>query len=141
MSRALFAVAVAVAVFAVAATAAFAINPTEGVKLSADAGSTVSGLATAGRRGKGTHVVFVVRGLQPGAKVRGVMQAGTCAKPSASFATAGSATADAKGVARWSAGVLFRGEPVAWSTISDGAHHFSVVGVRRLACGVVPGMS
>jgi hypothetical protein len=143
MSRVLRATAVlAVAFVAIAvASAAFAVNPTEGVKLSAVGGSKVTGLATAGQRGKGTHVVFVVRGLEPGAKVRAVMHAGRCAKPGASFATAGTATADAKGVARWSAGVLFRGEPVAWSTISDGAHHFSIVGARRLACGVVPGMS
>jgi hypothetical protein len=141
MPRVLAATAVLAVAFVAVATAALAVNPTEGVKLTAVGGSKVSGLATAGARGKGTHVVFVVRGLEPGAKVRAVMQAGKCSKPSASFATAGSATADANGVARWSASVLFRGEPVTWSTISDGAHHFNVVGARRLACGVVPGMS
>src|SRR5882672_4922013 len=114
MSRVLRATAVLAVAFVAVATAAFAVNPTEGVKLSAVGGSKVSGLATAGARAKGTHVVFVVRGLQPGAKVRAVMQAGKCAKPSASFGTAGSATADAEGVARWSANVLFRGLPVAW---------------------------
>jgi hypothetical protein len=138
MSRAFLVAAIFAAAFA---ATALAVNPTEGVKLSAVSGSKVTGLATAGQRGKGTHVVFVVRGLQSGAKVRAVMQAGKCSKPSASFATAGSATADAKGVARWSASVLFRGQPVAWSTISDGAHHFTIVGAGRLACGVVPGMS
>lgn len=127
--------------FAVVASVAFGANPTEGVRLTAVGGSKVSGLATAGARGKGTQVSFVVRGLQPGTKVHAVMQAGTCAKPSASFATAGSATADANGVARWSAGVRFHGQPVGWSTIADGAHHFSIVGARRLACGAVPGMN
>ena len=141
MSRVLRTTAAGAVAFASVAATAFAHGPTEGVKLSAVGSSRVSGLATAGQRGKGTRVVFTVRGLQPGAKVRAVMQAGTCAKPGASFATAGKATANASGVARWSADVLFHGMPVAWSTISDGAHHFSIVGVGRLACGVVPGMS
>jgi hypothetical protein len=141
MSRVFRTAAVAAVACAAVAAAALAVNPTEGVRLSAVGGSKVTGLATAGALGKGTHVVFVVRGLRPGAKVRAAMQAGTCRKPSASFATAGGASADAKGVARWSAAVLFRGQPVAWSTIADGAHHFSIVGASALACGVVPGMS
>jgi hypothetical protein len=141
MSRAFRTAAVVAVACAAVAAPAFAVNPTEGVRLSAVGGSKVTGLATAGARGKGTHVVFAVRGLRPGAKVRAVMRAGTCAKPGASFAAAGGATANAKGVARWSAAVLFHWQPVAWSTIADGAHQFSIVGAGTLACGVVPGMS
>jgi hypothetical protein len=75
------------------------------------------------------------------ANVRAVMQAGNCKKHGASFATVGSARANANGVARWSASVLFRTEPVAWDVIADGAHVFRIVGgARALACGVVPGM-
>jgi hypothetical protein len=93
LSGVLKATAFLVFAFPAVATAAFGANLTESVKLTAVGGSGVHGVATAGARGKGTQVRFVVRGLQPGAEVRAVMQAGTCAKSSASFAAAGRAEA------------------------------------------------
>jgi hypothetical protein len=124
------------------AAGAAAANPIEGVILKPVATSGVTGKADAGARGVGTFVRFKVRGLAPNATVRALMQAGTCKKYGASFATAGAATANANGVASWSAKVLFRTEPVSWDVIADGAHIFRIVGGgRTLACGVVPGMS
>jgi hypothetical protein len=136
-------IAAAVAAAAlVLAGGAVAVNPIEGVTLKAVAKSGVTGKADAGARGLGTFVRFRVRGLAPNARVRAFMQAGNCKKHGASFATAGSATADANGVATWSASVLFRTEDVPWDVVADGAHIFRIVGGgRTVACGVVPGMS
>jgi Cu/Zn superoxide dismutase len=133
---------VAILVVALAtAGAALAVNPTETVPLKA-AGSPVRGTVTAGAAGKGTRVVFKLRGLPANAAVRAVFQAGTCARPSASFAAAGSALADAKGVASWTGTIRFHGTPVSWKTAADGGHLIAVVvGGKVVACGVIPGMS
>jgi hypothetical protein len=123
------------------AGAALAVNPTETVELKA-AGSPVTGTATAGAAGKGTRVVFKLRGLEAGAKLRAVFHAGTCARPGASFADAGSAVADAKGIASWTATIRFHGAPVSWKTAADGGHLLAVVSGGKVAgCGVIPGMS
>jgi hypothetical protein len=139
--KALLGAAVAAAALVVAAGAA-AVNPIEGVRLKAVAKSGVTGQANATARGAGTYVVFTVRGLGPNAKVRAVMNAGNCKQPGASAASVGSAKADARGLAKWSASVLYRNAPVAWVSIADGAHLFQIVaGGRVVACGVIPGMS
>jgi hypothetical protein len=123
------------------AGAALAVNPTETVRLKA-AGSRVTGTATAGAAGQGTRVVFKLRGLPAGAKVRAVFLAGTCKAASASFATAGSGVADGKGSAAWTATIRFHGAPVSWSTAADGGHLINVVADGKVvACGVIPGMS
>jgi hypothetical protein len=123
------------------AGAALAVNPTETVLLKA-AGSPVKGTVTAGAAGKGTRVAFKLRGLSANATVRAVFQAGTCARPSASFAAAGAAVADAKGLASWTGTIRFHSAPVSWKTAADGGHLIAVVvGAKVVACGVIPGMS
>jgi Cu/Zn superoxide dismutase len=133
-------IAILVAALATAG-AALAVNPTETVMLQA-AGSPVTGTVTAGASGKGTRVLLRLRGLPAKARVQAVFQAGTCARPSASFAAAGSAVADAKGSVAWRGTVRFHGAPVSWKTAADGGHLIAVVvGGKVVACGVIPGMS
>jgi Cu/Zn superoxide dismutase len=117
---------------AAAALALAAANPTETVQLGK------LGTVTAGQQGSGTLARFSLHGLPAGTRARAVLNAGTCKRPSASFAGAGSARVDPRGRAVWKAKV-----PVAWSIVADGGHVFRVVGAngKPLACGVVPGMS
>jgi hypothetical protein len=124
------------------AVAAIAANPTETIKLKPVGGAGVSGTATMGARGSGTHAVLALRGLAANGSVRALLHAGTCRRPSASFASIGSASANAGGVARWSSTIRFRMEPVSWTTVADGAHVVAIVsGAKVVACGVIPGMS
>jgi hypothetical protein len=138
-ARWLGATALAAATIASAATAA---NPTETIRLKPMSGARVTGTATMGAHGSGTRAALVVRGLGARASARALVHAGTCSRPSASFASAGSATAGAHGVARWTGSVRFRAQPVAWTTIADGAHVLAIVsGQGVVACGAIPGMS
>jgi hypothetical protein len=132
-----------VLVAATLATASPAAAPVETVVLKPIA-STVKGTATVGVAATGTaaRARFALTGLRPGVLVRAVVQAGTCERPSASFAAAGTARATADGKARSSARVAIAGRPVSWSTISDGGHVVSVITEgRAVACGPIPGMS
>lgn len=88
------------------------------------------------------RVTVTLRRLKPGASVSILLRAGTCKQPSASLTRVLAGTADAAGSLRKSARVVFRGEPVPFSTIADGLHTLSVVvNGRTAACTSVPGMS
>jgi hypothetical protein len=122
--------------------AAIAANPTETIKLEPVGGAAVRGTATLGARGSGTHAVLAIRGLAANGTVRALLHAGTCRRPSASFASIGSASANAGGVARWGSAIRFRTDPVSWTSVADGAHVVAIVsGAKVVACGVIPGMN
>jgi hypothetical protein len=106
--------------------------------------SSVKGTATVGVAATGTaaRARFALTGIRPGVLVRAVVLAGTCKRPSASFAAAGAARATADGRARWSARVAIAGSPVSWTTIADGNQVVTVIsGGRTAACAAIPGMS
>ncbi len=142
MSRVFRSFALAVALLAVGATSAAALNPTEGVVFKPVAKSGVTGKADLGANGIGTRVSVRITGLAPGATARVLVRTGRWPKLSASFATAVRAVkADARGVARASSAVRFRDEPVSWRIIADGDHVLTVVvGGRVVAYAPIPGM-
>ncbi len=110
-----------------------------GVNLDAVGGSGVSGTALLIAAGQGTNVTLEIQGLPAGADARAVMNAGTCAQPSASFATLPNLKADSNGKATASGPILFHGtEPVALATIADGQHIISIQTDKVVACGVIP---
>lgn len=109
------------------------------VKLDPMGGSGVSGTATLTGAGAGTQVVLDIQGLAPGATARAVMNANTCAMPSASFAALPDLTADATGRATATGSILFRGtDDLALATMADGAHIIAVQTDQMVACGVIP---
>src|SRR5713101_4969699 len=109
------------------------------VRLDPVGGSGVSGTATLSAR-DGAMVALDIKGLALGAAARGTMQAGTCAMPSASFATLPDLKADATGRARAIGSVLYHGtENVALATMADGEHIIAIqAGQVWVACGVIP---
>jgi hypothetical protein len=112
------------------------------VQLEPVGGSGVSGTAALTAAGDGTYVALDVAGLAPGAAARGTMQAGTCAQPSASFATLPDLSADAAGHATASGSVLFHAtENVALDTMADGEHIIAIHTDQVVACGVIPGLA
>lgn len=113
----------------------------EQVPLNLDAvgGSGVSGTALLMPAGEGTNVTLEVQGLPAGADARAVMNAGTCAQPSASFAALPNLKADSSGKATAHGSILFHGtDPVALATIADGQHIISIQTDKVVACGVIP---
>ena len=112
---------------------------TVSVQLDPVDGSGVSGTATLSAAGEGTDIALDIQGLPPGAVARGTMQAGTCAMPSASFATLPDLQADATGRATATGSVLFRAtEKVALATMADGEHILAIQTEQVVACGVIP---
>lgn len=113
----------------------------ETVPLNLDAvgGSGVSGGAVLTPAGEGTNVTLEIQGLPAGADARAIMTAGTCAQPSASFASLPNLKADSSGKATATGAILFHGsEPVALAAIADGQHVISILTDRVVACGVIP---
>ena len=138
-TRSIALVALAAAALAANVTAA---NPTETVVFKQVAKSGVAGTATVGANGVGTKVSVRLTGLAPRAKATVLLRVGRYPKLSASFAKAVTATADARGVARASSAVRFRGKPVSFSVVADGDHVLTVVvGGRIVAYAEIPGMS
>ncbi len=110
-----------------------------GLNLDAVGGSGVSGSALIKPAGDGTNVTLEVQGLPSGATARAVMNAGTCAQPSASFATLPNLQADSNGKATATGAILFHGtEPVSLATVADGQHIISIATDKVVACGVIP---
>ena len=133
------ALAVAAAVAVPAATAAIA----ETIRLAPKGGSGVTGAATVASPGDraAAAVTVKVRGLAPNAPVRVVLNAVERGRVGASTALILSARADARGSLTASGRVRYRGKPVTFATIADGAHAISVIaGGRVVARGVVPGI-
>jgi hypothetical protein len=113
----------------------------EQVPLNLDAvgGSGVSGSAVITPAGQGTNVTLEVQGLPAGAEARALLNAGTCAQPSASFAALPNLKADSNGKATATGSILFHGtEPVALATVADGQHIISIQTDKVVACGVIP---
>ncbi len=109
------------------------------LNLEAVSGSGVSGTAVLTREGEGTKVTLEIQGLPATAEARAVMNAGTCAQPSASFATLPNLKADSNGKATATGSILFHGtEAVALETIADGQHIISIQTDKVVACGVIP---
>ena len=122
-------------------SAAAAVNPYVHVVLRPSGGSGVSGSALVAAKNDGTRVTVTLYGLAPKAAVRATLHAGSCAKPSASFAAIVSTKATAAGGASAAGRVLFHGEPVSFIGIADGEHTITVIaGSRVVACGAVPAM-
>jgi hypothetical protein len=139
----------ALAVLGLAATLAILVGTagagiSETIRLAPRGASGVSGTATVSSPGDraAARVVVHVRGLRAGAAVRVVLDAGSCTRPGASVTKVLSARAGAAGTLTAAGRVRYRGAPVTFSAIADGAHAFSVVaGGRVVACGVLPGIS
>ncbi len=101
--------------------------------------SGVSGGAVLTPAGEGTNVTLEIQGLPAGAEAHAIMNAGTCAQPSASFATLPDLKADANGKATATGSILFHGtEPVALAAVADGQHMISIQTDKVVACGVIP---
>lgn len=135
------AVLAALAAILVASTANAGIR--EGVVLSPLGSSGVSGKAIVSSPGDtvAAAVSVTVRGLRPGTQARIVLNAIENGKVGASTVVVASGRANAKGVLVATGRIRYRGEPVTFSSIADGAHAFSVVaGGKAVARGVLPGM-
>ena len=104
------------------------------------AGSTVRGSAVLVSEAGGARVSLELAGLRPGASYPARLQAGSCAQPSASFASLPTLAADAGGRAAGSALVLFRGsQPVPLATLADGEHVILLsLADSAVACGPIP---
>lgn len=134
--------ALAVLVAAVAVSSA-ASGIGETIKLAPRNGSGVTGIATISSPGDtaAAAVRVKVRGLKPGALVRIQLNTVSGKNPSASTVLIASARADAKGALVASGRARYRGTPVTFSTIADGAHAISLVsGGKLVARGIVPGL-
>ena len=141
MNRALLILAHVIAAAIVASPAAGGVAET--VKLAPRNGSGVTGTATIASPGDtaSAAVHVKVRGLKPGALIRIQLNVVERANTSASTALILSARADARGVLVASGRVRYRGQPVTFATIADGAHAISVVsGGKVVARGILPGM-
>jgi hypothetical protein len=127
---------------------AIAVSPASGgiaetIKLSPRNASGVMGTATVASPGDASAaaVRVNVRGLKPRALVRIQLNVVNRKYTSASTVLIVSARAGAQGALVASGRVRYRGEPVTFATIADGAHAISVVtGGRVVARGIVPGM-
>ncbi len=142
MHRTLSALAALVAVGAVAASVAVA-GIAETIKLSPRGGSGVSGTATVASPGDAAaaSVRVKVRGLKPRALARIQLNVVEGTNTSASTVLIASRRADARGVLVASGRVFYRGRPVTFATIADGAHAVSVLtGGKVVARGIVPGI-
>jgi hypothetical protein len=116
----------------------------ETIKLTSRGGSAVSGTATASSPGDraAAAVSVKLRGLKPGASVRIMLNVVVGKQTGASTTLILSARANDRGTLAASGRVRYRGEPVTFASIADGAHAISVVtGGKLVARGVIPGMS
>lgn len=121
--------------------AASAVNPYVHVALRPSGGSGVSGSALVAAKKDGTRVTVTLYGLAPRTAVRATLHAGTCAKPSASFAVILSTKATATGGASAAAQLVLGGKPVSYFDVADGEHTITIIaGSRVVACGAVPAM-
>jgi hypothetical protein len=139
MKSAISAVAILVTVVVSAAGAGIA----ETIKLTPRNGSGVTGTATVSSPGDAAAaaVRVKVRGLKPRAFVRIQLNAVEGKNTSASTVLILSARADDKGRLVASGRIRYRGEPVTFATIADGAHAISVLnGGKVVARGIVPGI-
>jgi hypothetical protein len=115
----------------------------ETIKLTPRGGSGVTGTATVSSPGDtvAARVSVKVKGLKAGALVRVQLNVVDGKNTSASTALILATRADAKGSLVASGRVRYRGTPVTFASIADGAHAVSVVtGGRVVARGIIPGI-
>jgi hypothetical protein len=115
----------------------------ETIKLTPRGGSGVSGTATVSSPSDNAAARVSVRlnGLKPGALVRLQLNVVEGKNTSASTALILSARANAKGTFVASGAVRYRGAPVTFASIADGAHAVSALaGGKVVARGIIPGM-
>ena len=131
--------AAALAAGLAAAAVAFAAPPQRDFRLQPVGGSRVHGTATVRSLGAETGMELVLTGLPKGKKFRVLLNAGSCARRSASFTLLGIAAAGPKGVAHYSSLVRSNGAPMSFKSIADGKHVIAVVvGKKTVACGSIP---
>ena len=125
----------------VLAPLAAAVNPYVHVSLRQRGGSGVTGSAVVAAKSDGTRVTLTLYGLAPKSAVRALLNAGTCAKPSASFTLIVSAKATAAGGVSSAAQLALGGKQVSFFDVADGEHVIRITaGSQVVACGAVPAM-
>jgi hypothetical protein len=142
MNRVILHLAAAVAVLALGVSVA-AAGIAETIRLTPRGASGVTGTATVSSPGDTApaRVAVKVKGLRPGAVARVQLNVVDGNNTSASTALIVTARADAKGSLVASGRVRYRGTPVTFASIADGAHAVSIVsGGRVVARGVIPGI-
>ena len=133
----------AVAALLVLGVTVAAAGIAETIRLTPRGGSGVTGTATVSSPGDAAaaRVAVKVKGLQPGAVVRVQLNVVDGKNTSASTALILTARADSRGSLAASGRVRYRGTPVTFASIADGAHAVSVLsGGRIVARGVIPGI-
>jgi hypothetical protein len=142
MNTPLFRLSLLAAVFVLGVSVA-AAGIAETIKLTPRGGSGVTGTATVSSPGDNVaaRVSVKVKGLKAGALVRVQLNVVDGKNTSASTALILTARADAKGSLVASGRVRYRGTPVTFASIADGAHAVSVLsGGRVVARGIIPGI-
>jgi hypothetical protein len=142
MNTAILRLAAVVAVLALGVSVATA-GIAEGFKLTPRGGSGVSGTGVAASPGDNAaaRISVKVKGLKPGAVARVQLNVVVGRNTSASTVLIVTGRADAAGKLVASGRVLYRGTPVTFASIADGAHAVSIVsGGRVVARGVIPGI-
>ena len=133
----------AVAAVLVLGVSVAAAGIAETIRLTPRGGSGVTGIATVSSPGDtaAARVAVKVKGLKPGAVIRVHLNVVEGKNTSASTALILTARADAKGSLVASGRVRYRGTPVTFASIADGAHAVSILtGGRVVARGVIPGI-
>ena len=101
--------------------------------------SNVTGTVILTANGDATNAVLDLSGLTPNAQGTATNYGNTCERPSASFATVASFTADASGSVHATGIVLFHDENVPLASLVDGEHIIGIHSGRQfVACGVIP---
>ena len=116
----------------------------ETIRLAPKGGSGVAGTAIVSSPGDraAAAVSVKLRGLKPGASVRITLNVVIGKQTGASTTVILSARANDRGALAASGRVRYRGEPVTFASIADGAHALSALtGGKVVARGVIPGMS
>lgn len=139
MNRTSKVVVTALAAGLLAGMASAAAGPTTTARLHSVGGSRVTGVAALEAHAAGTTVFVILRNAEPGARIRALLHARTCAHSGASSALGATGNANGAGTVRATGHVLFPSQPVSMRTIADGGHLIAVVaGARVVACGLVP---
>lgn len=136
------ALAAAVTLMLVHVGLALAFSPIT-ASLASVSSSGVAGTATLSGTDNAATMTVDLSGLSPGTTYRVLLQAGTCAAPSASAGLLGTFPADASGRGRLTSGSVRATAtgatiPLTLSLLADGDHIIAVAGPSTVACGALP---